>query len=104
MYRYLWEADYDNGLTVHRFTPDGQEQVPDPWRTRQFRLYSLTDATAPSIHVHVPRGAYFTFAKTRYSGDRQERETVYIVAWHLPDAPHGFELHIHPDNTIEISH
>ncbi len=99
MYRYVWQAFYDDGTVIDRFTPEGKEQSPDPWRTRQFKLYSFTGEDP--ITMYVPRGSYFHFFKRRCFDQAGEQGTIFVTGWTQEE--YGFFLFHLPDRSIECA-
>lgn len=107
MYRYQWDAVQDDGVVITRFAPDGAERAPDPWRTRQFHLYSLIDPSADPVSLFIPKGVYFHCFKRRVieirPGGDDDIAVIYVVGWDWPDAGCGTYLFLLPDGRYEMS-
>lgn len=115
MFRYNWHCITDGGDVVCRWDADGAENVPDPWRTRQFHLFPTNDRSLPVVSIFVPKGARFRYVKRKHidygtgsSGEfvlqGGDRDVIYVYGWEHPDEPtmacYTFLL---PDGRIEQS-
>lgn len=94
MYRYTWEAHHDDGSSITRWDSEARERQPDPWRTRQFHLYSMSDPKTDAVHLFIPKGAWFYY--------RVRRSGVYVIGWQWPDDEHGVYLFLLPRGGVEM--
>lgn len=103
MYGYDWTAHTDDGVALRRFNEEGDENWPDPWRTRQFILHPV-EPKLPPVTVMVPKGAVLRYRTLNVGWDVSDELTAFIVGWIWPDEEHGMFLTVYPDGLIRVSH
>lgn len=109
MYRYNWWAIQDDGTEVNRWNPDGTENVPDPWLTRQ--MHFIPEKSDPVFSVFVPKGAMLKYCKRRHADFGEDLQligrgldTIYVFGWVFPDFPEAAcYTFLLPDGRMEQS-